>query len=253
MKTAISWALAAVAMLTLPVTAQNQQGTGEDSLSNPGSAFAGNGRSRSWHAEVEQTERGFMIGNPEAEASLIEFISYTCSHCASFAREGEGAIDMVLLAPGLMNVEVRPVIRNGIDLAVSLLVQCGGADGFKDRHRMYLSRQQQWLGKAQSAPQAQQAVWARGDRAARINAATALDLDDMLADRGMSRIDITACLSDDQAALELIRNGQADATEFAVRGTPSFALDGELLDDVHSWATLYPVLEERFRPGNGQE
>lgn len=242
----------AATMLAIPANAQNSQGSNPDSLANPGSAFSSDGR-KSWHVEVEQTERGFKIGNPDAEASLIEFISYTCSHCASFAREGEGAIDMVLLAPGLMNVEVRPVIRNGIDLAVTLLVQCGGTDGFKDRHRMYLRRQEQWLGKAQSAPQSQQAVWARGDRAARINAATALDLDDMVAEQGMSRTDITACLSDDQAALALMRNGQADATEFEVRGTPSFALDGELLTDVHSWGALYPVLKDRFRPGNGQE
>lgn len=246
-------ALAAAALLTFPASAQETQTTGRDQLSNPGSAFVGDGRRKSWHAEVEKTERGFLIGDPEAEVSMIEFISYTCPHCADFAQQGEGAIDMVLLAPGKMNLEVRPVIRNGVDLAVSLLVQCGGPDGFKDRHRMYLARQRQWLAQAQSAPASQQAVWARGDRAARLNVAMALDLDDMLAERGMSRTDITACLSDDQAALALIRGGQADAAEFSVRGTPSFALDGELLEGVHSWGTLYPVLEKRFSPENEQD
>lgn len=241
-------------MFALPASAQSTgQGSQADSLENPGSAFVGDGRRAAWHSEVERTERGFMIGNPEAEASLIEFISYTCGHCATFAREGEGALDLALLAPGHMNVEVRPVIRNAIDLTVSMLVQCGGADGFKDRHRMYLMRQETWLAKAQSAPQSQQAAWARGDKAARISMASALDLDDMLAARGTSRMDINTCLNDDQTALALIRNGNADRADFAVPGTPSFALDGELLANVHSWSALYPVLEERFRPGNEQE
>ena len=245
MKSKILGAIAAAALLAIPATAQTDS-RGQSDLSNPGSAFSG--PSGKWHSQVVRTERGHMIGNPEAETSLIEFMSYTCPHCAQFAQQGEGALDLMVLAPGLMNLEVRPVIRNGIDLTVSLLVQCGGPEGFKDRHRMYLSRQQQWLTRAQQAPQSQQAVWMRGDRAARINAATALDLDDMLADRGTSRAAINTCLSDDQAALALIRNGQSDATEFGVRGTPSFALDGSLLEGVHSWDTLSPVLQQHFRP-----
>ncbi len=251
MRNAFLGALAVACAIALPASAQTTS-SAPDQLADPESAFAGDRRA-AWHAEVERTERGFLIGNPDAEASLIEFISYTCSHCATFAREGEGALDLALLAPGHMSVEVRPVIRNGLDLAVSLLVQCGGADGFKDRHRLFLMRQDDWFGKARSAPQSQQAIWLRGDRAGRLNAARALDLDDMLADRGMSMSDINTCLSDNQAALALIRNGSANRDEFGVTGTPSFALDGELLDGVHNWAALYPVLAERFRPDPAQE
>lgn len=249
MKNRYLGAVAAICVLALPATAQT---TGSD-LSNTESAFADNSRKSDWHAKVEPTERGYRIGNPDAEASLIEFISYTCGHCASFAREGEGALDLVLVSPGKMNIEVRSVIRNGIDLTVSMLVQCGGAEGFKERHRMYLMQQDNWMEKARNAPQTQQALWMRGDKASRINAAAALDLDDMLAERGTSRTDITACLSDDAGALALIRNANADREEFAVPGTPSFALDGTLLTNVHSWSALYPVLQERFRPNREQE
>ena len=147
-----------------------------------------------------------------------------------------------------MNVEVRPVIRNSIDLVVSLLVQCGGEDGFKDRHRMYLMQQDKWMQKLRSAPQSQLQGWSRADKASRLSIAAGLDLDDMLAERGASRMDITTCLSDDATALKLVQNGVADKEEFAVPGTPSFALDGELLNEVHSWGALYPVIAERFKP-----
>ena len=243
----------ASAMLALPAGAQQSQPPQDNQLSNPGSAFVGDGRRASWHAEVERTERGFRVGNPQAEASLIEFMSYTCGHCATFAREGEGALDLTVLAPGHMNLEIRPVIRNAIDLTVSLLVQCGETKDFKNRHRMFLARQASWLGKARQAPQSQMASWARGDRAARASMAAALDLDDMLANSGMSRVDINACIADDEAALALIRNGAADREDFSITGTPSFALDGELLTDVHEWSTLSPVLSEHFRPKDAQD
>jgi protein-disulfide isomerase len=249
-------ACALTAALSLPAHAQDAEAdaeAAENQLSDPPSAFVPDGRRASWHAEVERTERGFRIGNPDAEASLIEWISYTCGHCATFAKEGEGALDLALLAPGHMSVEVRPVIRNAIDLTISLLVQCGGADGFKDRHRMYLTQQDKWMARAQSAPASQQAAWARGDKASRLSAAQALDLDDMLAERGMSRVEINACITDDAAATALFRNSVADKEEFGVPGTPSFALDGKLLTNVHNWSALYPVLSERFRPGNSSD
>ena len=153
-------------------------------------------------------------------------------------KKAKARLTLTVLAPGHMNVEIRPVIRNAIDLTVSLLVQCGDAKGFKDRHRMFLTRQDTWMNKARQAPQTQMVAWARGDKAARASMASALDFDDMLANTGISRVDINTCLADDEAALSLIRNGNADREEFAITGTPSFALDGELLTDVHEWNTL---------------
>jgi hypothetical protein len=36
-----------------------------------------------------------------------------------------------------------------------------------------------------------------------------------------------------------------------VPGTPSFVLDGKLLENVHSWQALYPVLNAKFTPAAG--
>lgn len=239
--------------LALPSGSANAQEADEaaaNQLKDHPSAFMADGRRAAWQAEVQETPRGHMIGNPKAEASLIEWISYTCGHCATFAREGEAALDLALLAPGHMNVEVRPVIRNSVDLTISMLVKCGGTDGFKDRHRMFLLQQDTWMQKLRTAPQSQKAAWSRADKASRLSMAAGLDFDDMLANKGASRMEITTCLSDDAAAMELIQNGKADREEFVVAGTPSFALDGELLNEVHNWGTLYPVIAERFRPDN---
>jgi len=235
----IGAAASALTLLAGPVASQQ-------SLASPDSQFVPKANPGNWQATIKRTERGHLIGNPEAKTQLVEFISYTCPHCADFAVQGEPAIELALLAPGKIGVEVRPVIRNALDLTVSLLVQCGDPAGFKDRHRAFMLSQDEWLGKAMNAPQSQQAIWGRGDKAARMNAASALGLSAMLAQRGQSQAMLDACVMDDVAARQLIDNGRADYAEFAVPGTPSFAMDGKLLDKVHSWPALYPVLSARF-------
>ncbi|MFY7746211.1 MAG: thioredoxin domain-containing protein [Erythrobacter sp.] len=201
-----------------------------------------------WSAKVERTARGHAIGKPDADAKLIEFISYTCPHCADFTARGEPPLDIVLLQPGKVTLEVRPVIRNGIDLAVTLLANCGDPAGFKGRHQALMLNQAVWLGKARNAPQSQLEIWQRADKAARMNAVNALGLTELLAQRGQSRAELDACVSNDTAAKALLANDEADAAEFGISSTPSFALDGKLLADVHGWETLYPVLSARFAP-----
>lgn len=235
----LSAATAMAATLAAPLGAQQE-------LANPGSAFAGVDPKQNWSAAVARTERGHLIGNPEAETRLIEFVSYTCGHCASFTMQGEPAMDMTLLLPGKMAVEVRPVIRNALDLTISLLVQCGDPAGFKERHRAFMYGQRQWMAKAQNAPQSQQQIWARADKTSRMNAASALGWTDMMIQRGHSLTEVNACIMNDAAAKKLIDNGEADFTDFGVNATPSFALDNKLLTEVHSWDTLYPVLSARF-------
>jgi protein-disulfide isomerase len=231
-------AAAALALATGVATAQD--------LARPDSSFGPKPKAGNWQNTVTRTDRGHLVGDPQAGTTLVEFISYTCPHCADFAARGEPALDVVLLGPGKINVEVRPVIRNGLDLAVTLLANCGDPAQFKTRHRALILAQADWLGKARAAPQTQQAIWQRGDKAGRMNAASALGLTAMLAAKGQSKAELDACVSDDVAASKLLKNGEADATELGVNSTPSFAMDGKLLADVHSWEDLYPLLRTRF-------
>lgn len=220
-------------------------------LSRPGSSFVPQDNPGNWPSIATRTARGHVIGNPEAETRLIEFISYTCPHCADFTARGEPALEIVLLKPGKITLEVRPVIRNEIDTTVTLLAQCGDPAGFKARHQALMLSQAIWLGKVNAAPQSQQAIWLRGDKAGRMNAANALGLTQMLVARGQSQSELDACVSDDAAAQRLRDNSKADSAEIGVKSTPSFAIDGKLMADVHSWEQLYPALSARFAAQTG--
>jgi len=236
-------AAAALMLANGPATAQHSLERPISALPTPNDPANSSG---DWQTTVARTERGHLIGNPDADAQLIEFVSYTCGHCANFTANGEPALELAALAPGKLGLEVRPVIRNALDLTITLMAQCGDPAGFKDRHRTFMLGQAEWLDKARNAPQTQQAIWGRGDKASRMNAASALGLKQMLVQRGLSASELDACIMDDTAARKLIEGGQADFDEFGVNSTPSFALDGKLLQDVHAWDTLYPVLSARF-------
>jgi len=200
-----------------------------------------------WHNTVESTDRAHVIGNPDADTTLIEFVSYTCSHCANFAIQGDPALELAFVSPGHTRVEIRSVIRNALDLTATLLVGCGVDSKFKGNHAAVLRSQKDWLPIAINAPQAQQQIWARADTAARLNMANALGFITKFENRGYSRSELTTCLSDNTEARRLLDNGAADAGEFPIAGTPSFALDGELLVDIHDWSALYPVLSGKVK------
>jgi len=143
---------------------------------------------------------------------------------------------------------VRPVIRNSLDLVVTMMAQCGDADGFIRRHRSFLYTQDKWLPKAINAPQSQRAIWARADAEARLNAARALDFDDLMISKGLTAQQVNACLADDAAAQAIMAADSADRREFGITGTPTFALNGRTLENVSDWPSLSIVLQEAFRP-----
>ena len=201
-----------------------------------------------WHTNVVVTEEGHVIGDPDAETLLTEFVSYTCGHCATFAKRGDAALDIVFISSGKLRFEVRPYIRNALDLTVSMLVACGDPSKFKGNHAMFMRSHDDWLVKAAKAPQSQQAIWGRGDRNARMNMASALGLSDkMTKQRGYTSPEVNTCLADDAKAQALMVGTQAAARDFQITGTPSFALNGETLENVHSWPSLYPVLQAHYK------
>ena len=200
-----------------------------------------------WHATISQSDRATTVGNPEAEVRLTSFVSYTCPHCATFTIQGEPALQLAYIGSGKLKMEVRPVIRNPIDLVATMLVQCGDTDKFVRNHTMFMTTQRSWLPIAQRATQVQIARWTLADKsAARRAIANDFGFYGLMESRGYSRPTIDRCLADQAVADRLEANSQADFEQFGVRSTPSFAIDGERLDGVHGWPELETALKTRF-------
>lgn len=199
-----------------------------------------------WGATVTEVNGGHLIGNPNAKGRLVEFMSYTCSHCADFARSGDGAIKLLYVPTGKVSYEIRHLIRDPIDLTAALAAQCGPTAKFPRNHEALMHKHDEWMAKARTATQAQRARWNFGTFAARAQAiASDLDFYEIMQARGYSRVQLDQCLTDEAKARQIANQSNADVAQYGLRGTPTFLMDGKLID-AHNWATVQPYLDRLF-------
>ena len=150
-----------------------------------------------WTATVTETEGGHLLGNPDAKVKLVEFMSYTCSHCATFAKQGDAAIKMAYVPTGRISYEIRHLIRDPVDLSAALLTHCGDPKKFGGNHEAIMYRFDDWMDKARKTTQAQQSRWQFGSLSARLQAiASDLDFYEIMESRGYTRPQLDQCLSE---------------------------------------------------------
>ncbi len=205
-------------------------------------------RQLNWNNTVALTpEGGHLIGNPDAKVKLIEFVSYTCPHCAHFEQEGQGAIQVAWITPGLISVEVRHLIRDPVDLTAAVLANCGPKENFPLNHSTILRSQADWLPNYQLSSKASTLRWRTGTMPERLRAiAEDMDFYELMETRGYDRMELNRCLSDATTPERLARQSKEGADAYGVQGTPSFVLNGKYLADVHDWASLRPLIAEKL-------
>jgi protein-disulfide isomerase len=231
--------------LAAPLTALGLGAMALTALAAPARPRPAGAAATNWLNVVEERDSGHVLGNPQAERRLVEFVSYTCSHCAEFARTGEQAIKLAVVPRGRASFEIRHLLRDPIDLTATLLTHCGASRNFPRNHQAILLRQSEWMAKERAISQAQRTRWNFGTNIARRRAiASDLGFYDIMEDQGYNRAQIDRCLADEAKARQLAETTQRDVAALGLQGTPSFVLDGKLLDGVHGWEALRPVLEK---------
>ncbi len=205
------------------------------------------GATPNWNNEVIKTAGGHRVGNPDAKVKLVAYESYTCPHCGEFERQGEGALRIVYIHGGDLSLEVRHIIRDPIDLTVAVLANCGSPDKFFGNHAAFMLGQNAWLDKADKATKGQVDRWNSGTMSARRRAIAAdLGFYTVMANRGYERPEVDRCLNDNVKADALSRQSKANGDTPGVDGTPTFAINGTVLDDVHTWRSLQTALDGRL-------
>ncbi|GGC25024.1 hypothetical protein GCM10011371_10800 [Novosphingobium marinum] len=201
-----------------------------------------------WTATVSVAESGtHTLGNPEAAVKVTEYVSYTCPHCADFQIESEAPLRLAYVQPGTVSLEVHHLLRDPVDLAAALLTNCGEPEGFFRRHNDFLGSQEQWLPKIQSASTQQRQRWSEGPVPQRMRAIAAdFDFYSIMEARGFSRTRTNECLADEATMKKLLDQTQS-AIESGVQGTPSFAMNGVVLEGTHTWQGLNQAIDAEIK------
>ena len=195
-----------------------------------------------WTRTVVATpEGGFRMGNPNAALKLVEYASLTCPHCATFAREGMATLRANHIRSGRVSFELRNYVLNGIDVTASLLARCAApADFFRITERLF-ETQPLWINRITELDQAEKdrlRALPEGQRLVRI--AELGGLNQIAAQNGVNLQRARQCLSD-PTRLEQLGRMTETASGMGVEGTPTFFLNGRMLD-VNVWQAIEPLL-----------
>ena len=200
-----------------------------------------------WSQIVTATPAGgFQMGNPAAAVKLVEFGSMTCPHCREFDETAMQPLVDKYVKTGRVAFEFRNYVRDPFDLAGALITRCNGAKGFFPLTRAMFKDQPKWMATLQTiAPEQQEALRTLSPNRQFVEIAKLAGFQQWAAQRGLPSAKSTACLSNEAEVNRLVQMTSDVNSEFPqFPGTPSFTLNGELLDNAGTWPLLEPKLRE---------
>lgn len=156
-----------------------------------------------WTQTVVATERGFMMGNPNAPVKLIEYASMTCPHCAHFHETTLPALTSKYIDSGKVRLVFREFPFDPRAEGAFMLARCSD-DKYFQMVSVLFQQQQNW--------------------AAVENAKDALLQLAKLA--GFSQQTFEACLTDQKLLDDIRAVRERGGKDFSVDSTPTFFING---------------------------
>jgi len=210
-----------------------------------GSAAVAPPAGQDWTQVVSQTPEGnFVMGNPNAPVKLVEYLSLTCPHCAEFAEAGFPALRDNYIKKGTVSLEIRNYVRDAVDMTATLVARCGGKDSFFAMTEQSLANQAAIGQKLQAVPPAE-AKRAESLQPPQLFVAIApmAGLDQFAKQRGIPEQKLNQCLTD-KATIDGLVEGVNEANKIPnFPGTPTFLLNGTMLQNAGTWQGLEPQLK----------
>lgn len=148
-----------------------------------------------------------ILGRADAKATVIEYSSPTCPHCANFHNNTYAEFKQHFVDSGKTRFILRPFLRNVLDAVVFMVAVAAGEDHFHSVIGTYFETQEDW---------------SRSDRPRDALLAVAMQL-------GFDEESFDAALTNQElfVAMEAVRNQAIN--EFALTGTPTFYVNGKQL------------------------
>lgn len=206
-------------------------------------AAAAPAKPAAWSSNIAVSPIGaHVVGNPNAKVKMVEYFSYTCSHCAEFSTLGDLPLKAQYIDKGLVLFEYRNLVRDPVDMTAALLARCGTAGAFAGNHRAIFAAQPVWLGKVVKASDAQKTSWYQGttaERARKIAADTGLFA--LMQKRGYTTAALNACLDSEVAQAEVTGMSNIGRAADHVRGTPTFFINGR-----DAGVTAWPAVKTKL-------
>lgn len=192
---------------------------------------------RDWSLVATRLPDGaFLQGNPKAPVQVVEYLSFTCPHCAVMEQAAVPALTAKYIRSGRVRYEVRHALRDGYDLVGVLLARCDGPRGFFRAAPAVYAAQADWMAKADAyaatAPANQPADQALPAMAAGSGLAA------LFTARGLAPARQRACLADTGERRRLTDQADAIWKRPGFPGTPDWVVNGREQSGIDGWPKL---------------
>ena len=160
------------------------------------------------HSVLNIKDSDFVIGDPEAPITIIEYASMSCSHCADFHNNTLENIKTEYVDTGKVKFVFRDFPFNYPALAGSMMMRCiPGEVRYEYMNALY-KLQKNWV--------------------FRDHTKTRQELYKIMQSGGMNQDEFDNCLSNVNLENDLLEGVMNAQKEFSVRSTPSFIINGVL-------------------------
>jgi len=187
-------------------------------------------------APAEQAPEGkiledIALGQADAPVTVIEYASFTCSHCKAFHDENWPKLKAEYVETGKVKFIQRDVYFDAVGLWAGILARCGGDAKYYAVSDLIFDDQQTWL-NAKS-----------GDE-------IAANLRKVGAKAGLTDEQMDACWADKQKVADLVATFQKNATADKIEGTPTFIINGETVQN-QPWEDMKKILDAKVAETQG--
>lgn len=173
-----------------------------------------------------QTVPDIVLGEQDAPLTIVEYASFTCSHCAAFHNDNFKRLKAEYIDTGKVKFIQRAVYFDGPGLWAGILAQCGGEDKYYPVSDLLFTEQSDWL-KADSGEQ------------------FAANLRKIGAKAGMTNDQMDACWADTARVEQLIATFQQQVSTDKIDATPTFMIGGDKVSN-QPWADLKRIIDEKL-------
>ena len=170
------------------------------------------------------TENDFIIGNDNAPITIIEYASMSCSHCANFHNNTLPDLKKEYIDTGKVKYVFRDFPYNYPALLGSMVMRCIPSEVRYDYMNALYKLQNMWV--------------------VRENAITRQELYKIMQTGGMTKEKFDTCLSNVDLENKILQEVIAAQNEFNIRSTPSFLINGDLLEGDKSIKVFRQILDK---------
>lgn len=182
-----------------------------------------------------------VLGQEDAPVTMIEYASFTCSHCANFHDEAFAKLKTDYIDTGKVKFVYREVYFDRYGLLAAMIARDGGPEKYFKISDVLYETQRDWI----SAGDDKGII----DNLRKIGLKAGIDKDKIeatIAAFDTCTADIKACMETDNIAGAMVATYQANATADNIKGTPTIIINGETHSGEMSYEDLSKIIDAKL-------